>query len=103
MNATSSAKMWGAAMAGGLNTLCQNLHAFWPPHRTPIDVLQSFAVYSQRTEELQAPLEKAETRAKAARKRPMRSAHHMLVRMMHSLADAGAAGLVSALAGTVGR
>ncbi|KAF9944700.1 Dihydroxyacetone kinase 2 [Mortierella alpina] len=98
--ATLSAKMWGTAMVGALDTLYQYTSAR-PGHRTLIDALQPFANTLAETGELQEALEKAKAGAKAtATMRPMRG-RAVYVSQNDGLVDAGAAGLVSVLDGIV--
>ncbi|KAG0375621.1 hypothetical protein BGX24_008855 [Mortierella sp. AD032] len=93
-----SAKVWGKAMLGALETLYQYTTAR-PGHRTLIDALQPFASTLEETGDIKAALEAADAGAKAtATMKPMRG-RAVYVGQNDGLADAGAAGLVAVLTG----
>ncbi|KAF9906631.1 Dihydroxyacetone kinase 2 [Linnemannia zychae] len=93
-----TAKVWGKAMLGALDTLYQYTTAR-PGHRTLIDALQPFASTLEETGDIKAALEAADAGAKAtATMKPMRG-RAVYVGQNDGLADAGAAGLVAVLTG----
>ncbi|KAG0276963.1 Dihydroxyacetone kinase 2 [Linnemannia exigua] len=93
-----TAKIWGKAMLGALETLYQYTTAR-PGHRTLIDALQPFASTLEETGDIKAALEAADAGAKAtATMKPMRG-RAVYVGQNDGLADAGAAGLVAVLTG----
>ncbi|KAJ1898890.1 Dihydroxyacetone kinase 2 [Kickxella alabastrina] len=99
-NASLSAKVWGKAMLGALDTLYQYTTAR-PGHRTLIDALQPFASTLSETGDLSAALDAADKGAAATAHMQPKRGRAVYVQSKDSTADAGAAGLVAVLKGVV--
>ncbi|KAF9097858.1 Dihydroxyacetone kinase 2 [Mortierella sp. AD031] len=95
---TLTAKVWGKAMLGALETLYQYTTAR-PGHRTLIDALQPFAKTLAETGDVKAAFESADEGAKATATMKPKRGRAVYVGQNDGLADAGAVGLVAVLTG----
>ncbi|KAG0078888.1 Dihydroxyacetone kinase 2 [Linnemannia elongata] len=93
-----TARVWGKAMLGALDTLYQYTTAR-PGHRTLIDALQPFSKTLAETGDVKAALEAADKGAKATAAMKPKRGRAVYVGQNDGLADAGAVGLVSVLTG----